>query len=368
MKSVNSKNSEHDSALQLLAQIAQAGLSRTFLLIGPDSLSKTEWVRTFASRKKTPLIEIPCGTAADRRLEELAFAQETAGLLLLKDVELLDLGAQRILLHLLERGSQVCFAQTGTKLAERVKDGSFLPELWAVLSAWTFAFPPLTARQEDFPELLENEFARWSARSGIQVAFEESALQKYLRFAVSMEAVWRGDLRDLRGSVSRMAALAVLKHGGSTQHEEGMREEGMREEGMREEGMREGGMREGGMREGVISAEIVHGELQYLRGLWAGEPPVIRESAGEQASETARKILGEERWDGLDRFAKAQLADVLLVCRQAQSLSEAGRVLFSSSRLEKSTTNDTDRLRKYLLKFGITWNEIQNAQTELTGS
>jgi len=368
MKSVNSKNSEHDSALQLLAQIAQAGLSRTFLLIGPDSLSKTEWVRTFASRKKTPLIEIPCGTAADRRLEELAFAQETAGLLLLKDVELLDLGAQRILLHLLERGSQVCFAQTGTELAERVKDGSFLPELWAVLSAWTFAFPPLTARQEDFPELLENEFARWSARSGIQVAFEESALQKYLRFAVSMEAVWRGDLRDLRGSVSRMAALAVRKHGGSTQHEEGMREEGMREEGMREEGMREGGMREGGMREWVISAEIVHGELQYLRGLWAGEPPVIRESAGEQASETARKILGEERWDGLDRFAKAQLADVLLVCRQAQSLSEAGRVLFSSSRLEKSTTNDTDRLRKYLLKFGITWNEIQNAQTELTGS
>lgn len=348
MKSVNSKNSEHDSALQLLAQIAQAGLSRTFLLIGPDSLSKTEWVRTFASRKKTPLIEIPCGTAADRRLEELAFAQETAGLLLLKDVELLDLSAQRILLHLLERGSQVCFAQTGTELAERVKDGSFLPELWAVLSAWTFAFPPLTARQEDFPELLENEFARWSARSGIQVSFEESALQKYLRFAVSMEAVWRGDLRDLRGSVSRMAALAVLKHGGSTQHEEGMREEGMRE--------------------GVISAEIVHGELQYLRGLWAGEPPVIRESAGEQASETARKILGEERWDGLDRFAKAQLADVLLVCRQAQSLSEAGRVLFSSSRLEKSTTNDTDRLRKYLLKFGITWNEIQNAQTELTGS
>lgn len=348
MKSVNSKNSEHDSALQLLAQIAQAGLSRTFLLIGPDSLSKTEWVRTFASRKKTPLIEIPCGTAADRRLEELAFAQETAGLLLLKDVELLDLGAQRIVLHLLERGSQVCFAQTGTELAERVKDGTFLPELWAVLSAWTFAFPPLTARQEDFPELLENEFARWSARSGIQVAFEESALQKYLRFAVSMEAVWRGDLRDLRGSVSRMAALAVLKHGGSTQHEEGMREEGMRE--------------------GVISAEIVHGELQYLRGLWAGEPPVIRESAGEQASETARKILGEERWDGLDRFAKAQLADVLLVCRQAQSLSEAGRVLFSSSRLEKSTTNDTDRLRKYLLKFGITWNEIQNAQTELTGS
>ncbi len=358
MKSVNSKNTEHDSALQLLAQIAQAGLSRTFLLIGPDSLSKTEWVRTFASRKKTPLIEIPCGTAAERRLEELAFAQETAGLLLLKDVELLDLSAQRILLHLLERGSQVCFAQTGTELAERVKDGTFLPELWAVLSAWTFAFPPLTARQEDFPELLENEFARWSARSGIQVAFDESALQKYLRFAVSMEAVWRGDLRDLRGSVSRMAALAVLKHGGSTQHEEGMREGGMRE----------GGMREGGMREGVISAEIVHGELQYLRGLWAGEPPVIRESAGEQASETARKILGEERWDGLDRFAKAQLADVLLVCRQAQSLSEAGRVLFSSSRLEKSTTNDTDRLRKYLLKFGITWNEIQNAQTELTGS
>ena len=70
--------------------------------------------------------------------------------------------------------------------------------------------------------------------------------------------------------------------------------------------------------------------------------------------------MGENQWNQLDRFAKTQLADVLLVCRKTQSLSEAGRILFSSSRLEKSTTNDTDRLRKYLLKFGISWNDIQN--------
>jgi transcriptional regulatory protein RtcR len=48
------------------------------------------------------------------------------------------------------------------------------------------------------------------------------------------------------------------------------------------------------------------------------------------------------------------------VCRQCRTLSEAGRLLFSASRGRKATTNDADRLRKYLNRFGIEWSQISS--------
>jgi transcriptional regulatory protein RtcR len=41
------------------------------------------------------------------------------------------------------------------------------------------------------------------------------------------------------------------------------------------------------------------------------------------------------------------------ICRRAESLSEAGRLLFAQSRQQKKLTNDADRLRKSLLRFGL---------------
>jgi transcriptional regulatory protein RtcR len=40
-------------------------------------------------------------------------------------------------------------------------------------------------------------------------------------------------------------------------------------------------------------------------------------------------------------------------------LADAGRRLFAQSRLEKATANDSDRLRKYLKKFDLTWEQIK---------
>jgi sigma54-dependent transcription regulator len=34
---------------------------------------------------------------------------------------------------------------------------------------------------------------------------------------------------------------------------------------------------------------------------------------------------------------------------------DAGRTLFSVSRQRRTTSNDADRLRKYLARFGLTW-------------
>jgi transcriptional regulatory protein RtcR len=63
--------------------------------------------------------------------------------------------------------------------------------------------------------------------------------------------------------------------------------------------------------------------------------------------------------EGLDLFDRAQLSAVLEVCARSRSLSEAGRELFSVSRAKKKAVNDADRLRKYLSRFGIGWDDVQ---------
>jgi transcriptional regulatory protein RtcR len=52
-----------------------------------------------------------------------------------------------------------------------------------------------------------------------------------------------------------------------------------------------------------------------------------------------------------------QLANVIKIVSTSRSLSEAGRLLFANSR-EKNSSNDADRLRKYLARFGVTWDSV----------
>lgn len=60
----------------------------------------------------------------------------------------------------------------------------------------------------------------------------------------------------------------------------------------------------------------------------------------------------------MDLFDRLQLKAVIEVCRQADSLSDAGRQLFGISRQAKAQPNDADRLRKYLGRFGLEWGQI----------
>ena len=44
------------------------------------------------------------------------------------------------------------------------------------------------------------------------------------------------------------------------------------------------------------------------------------------------------------------------------SAEDAGRQLFQASRQARSVVNDADRLRKYLLKFGLSWDRVAAAR------
>ncbi len=79
----------------------------------------------------------------------------------------------------------------------------------------------------------------------------------------------------------------------------------------------------------------------------------------ENNSSFIQQVLDREQFEKLDIFDLAQLEAVISVCRKSASVSEASRTLFAVSRLERSTTNDADRLRKYLARFGLTFQQVQ---------
>ncbi len=103
---------------------------------------------------------------------------------------------------------------------------------------------------------------------------------------------------------------------------------------------------------GRISADIVDEEIHRWRASWDHS----------QISATTRnlhvELLGSEAAGKLDVFDSTQLEAVLQICRSHVSASVAGRALFANSRLEKKSNNDTDRLKKYLARFGLRFEDI----------
>jgi len=146
------------------------------------------------------------------------------------------------------------------------------------------------------------------------VTFSKEACDRFLKFAVSHEARWSGNFRDLNGAVARMSTLAPG---------------------------------------GRITNEVVNEEIDRLRSAW-------REQQGTESEDLLERLIGKEKLSGLDLFDRHQLASVLKVCRESRTLSEAGRALFSTSRERKKTVNDADRLRKYLARFALDWRELRD--------
>ena len=69
-------------------------------------------------------------------------------------------------------------------------------------------------------------------------------------------------------------------------------------------------------------------------------------------------IMGEQAAAQLDLFDALQLQAVIKVCRQSNSLSDAGRTLYAVSRAVKAKPNDADRLKKFLARFDLEWHRV----------
>lgn len=203
-------------------------------------------------------------------------------------------------------------AGSNRDLLSAVGEGRFREDLLCRMNLWTFALPGLRLRPEDFEPNLQFELDQFAPRTGHRVAISKEARQAFLDSALASSAKWTGNFRDLNAALVRMATLA-----------------------------------EGGR----ISVEIVEEEIERLKATWEA----LEEQ--EESDGLLTQILSLKALENIDQFDRVQLAHVIQVCRVSRSLSDAGRKLFDASRTRKTSSNDADRLRKYLHRFGIDWGQ-----------
>ncbi|MEM9069843.1 MAG: RNA repair transcriptional activator RtcR [Myxococcota bacterium] len=322
------------------------------LLMGPTGAGKSQLARQIFQLKKRrrqvegELVEVNCATLrGDQAMAALfghtkgAFTgaqrgrpgllkRADRGLLFLDEVGELGPDEQAMLLRAIEMKTFLpvgsddevqsefqLIAGTNRPLVEAVRSGRFREDLLARIDLWTFRLPGLAERSEDIEPNLQFELERVGARLGFQVTFNAEAKERYLSFATSAEAIWAANFRDFSASVTRMATLAPG---------------------------------------GRIDVATVEEEMERLRAGWSGQPMAVQTDA------IVDQVLGD-RAAGLDPFDRVQLALVLRVCATSPSLSAAGRVLFRESRKHRKTTNDADRLRKYLAKYELDFQTIQRS-------
>ena len=319
------------------------------LLMGPTGAGKSKLARRIFELKKMrhtitgEFVDINCATLRGDAAMSTLFGHVKGaftgalrdrpgvlraadqGMLFLDEIGELGTDEQAMLLRALEektflplgsdreaRSDFQLIAGTNRDLLGAVREGRFREDLLARINLWTFTLPGLRSRPEDIEPNLGFELDQVAERTGRRVAFNKEARQKFLDFALSPGAEWKGNFRDLDGAVVRMATLA---HGGR------------------------------------ISVEIVEEEINRLTESWAT-------SSFKTSDETLAGVLSAERLEKMDLFDRAQLGQVIEICRSSRSLSDAGRRLFNVSRAQKTSANDADRLRKYLNRFGIDWAQI----------
>lgn len=327
------------------------------LLTGPTGAGKSHLARRLYELKKArhqvtgEFVEVNCATlhgdgagstlfghrkgaftgAVADRAGLLRLADQ--GVLFLDEIGELGLDEQAMLLKAVEErrfhpvGSDrevhsdfQLMAGTHRDLRQDVAEGRFREDLFSRINLWSYDLPGLAQRPQDLEPHMDQLLAAAAVERGQAVRFSAEAKALYLRFAQSPEALWRGNFRDLSGSITRLATLA-----------------------------------DGGR----ISTGLVEAELQRLRWLWSTQP---RQQRAAVDANDLEQWLDAEALSKIDQFDRLQLQAVIGVCRQSASLAEAGRQLFDCSRTLRSVPNDSDRLRKYLLKFGLSWAQLQAVQ------
>lgn len=381
---IRTRNQAYNALLDKMERVVLRTVD-PILITGPTGSGKTLLARRIYELKQKSgqiggrLTAVNCSTlSGDMALSALfghargSFTGATAsraghlrmahdGILFLDEVGDLPLDCQARLLTALESkrfypvgGDEEVTSQfqllccTNKDLAEEVAAGRFREDLLARIRLWHFHLPPLCRRREDIEPNLDYELERISGTIGRKIDFTREARARFLAFATSEQALWRGNFRELEGCLKRMAAFEES---------------------------------------GLITSSVVDEETAALLRAWAvpapawtekecpgpekmpeerpgnlperSAPPDAMGCGPYEAWPLALSLLGAEGLAELDLFDRGQLEVVLAVCRASASRTEAGRALFAVSRRRKSRRNDTDRLVKYLRRFGLNWEAVR---------
>jgi len=247
------------------------------------------------------------------------------GLIFLDEIESLGLDEQAMILGALEdhsfypvggdqevKSDFQLIAGTTTDLTQLVADGKFREDLLARINMWSYTLPGLKDRRDDIEPNLNFELTKFSSRNNRKMTFNKEAREAYLKYALSSEAKWNANFRDLAASITRLCTFA--------------------------DGSR-------------IQLSSVEQEIIRLQTGW-------RLSANDPQEKILLSVLDQSQLSKIDPFDRPSLTNVISVCRQSDNLSDAGRKLYAVSREVRKSKNDADRLKKYLAKFELSWSDV----------
>ena len=350
---IETRNGRFNDLIARIEHVA-TGTRSPLLLLGPTGAGKSRLARRIYELKKSrqrltgPFVEVNCATIRGDAAMSTLFGHvrgsftgalrdrpgllraANGGVLFLDEVGELGADEQAALLRAIEEKQFLplgadrevtsdfqLIAGTNADLFGAVRKGGFREDLLARINLWTFRLPGLRERLEDIEPNLDHELAGASATAGRRVSMSREARDAFLEFAASDGAAWRANFRDFNAAVTRMAALA-----------------------------------EGGR----ITRDGVDEEIGRLHAAWRAPDSADSDGLDE--------VLSREVLEGLDLFDRVQLREVVRICRETRSLSEAGRRLFAASRARKAAPNDADRLRKYLARFSLDWTSLRRAGSQ----
>ncbi|MCA1628944.1 MAG: sigma-54 dependent transcriptional regulator [Acidobacteria bacterium] len=227
-------------AMRALVQMAEqaARLDSTVVITGESGTGKdvlASFIHAQSARASEPMIRVNCGALPEQLFESEFFGHEKGAFtgatvlkrglieaaegstLFLDEIGELPAPMQVKLLHFLENGrfrrvgstrdraaDVRIIAATNRRLAEDVQQGRFRADLFYRLNVISLHVPPLRERREDIPALIDNFLPLYRER------FKRPALSLSddARRRLS-EHDWRGNVRELRNTLERAAALST---------------------------------------------------------------------------------------------------------------------------------------------------------------
>jgi two-component system response regulator HydG len=213
-----------------------APTSATVLITGESGTGKELVAKALhinGPRRNKPFVALNCAALSENVLESELFGHikgaftgadrerkgyfETAngGTLVLDEVGVIPLSPQIKLLRVLESGEIVrvgsndpinvnvrLISATNRELSDAIAAGNFRQDLYHRLKVVSIKLPPLRARREDIPLLIDYFLKEFTASHGKTVTSISSTARKAL-----MAHDWPGNVRELRNTIESMVVI-----------------------------------------------------------------------------------------------------------------------------------------------------------------
>ena len=352
---IDTKNAAFNKLIETIERVAVRS-SDPILLTGPTGAGKSQLAKQIyllkreSAKIKGKFVAVNCATLGGDLAKSALFGHKKGsfsgagadhagflkeadgGIIFLDEIGELPVEAQALLLKAIEEKTYrplgaatdehsdfqlIC--GTNRDLMDDVTKGQFRLDLLTRIDLWSFRLPGLADRREDIEPNLDYELARFGKKSGKHISFNKEARARFLTFAFDEANTWPDNFRGLNAMVTRMATLA-----------------------------------DGGR----ITAELVDEEIERCRQSSPSSRDPHPEPRGAANADLAA-LLGRDFRERYDEFDLVQLAHVIETCRAAASAADAARKLYAVSMKSKKSTNNTDRLSKYLAKFALKFRELK---------